>query len=339
MLCVPCYVLYEEMVIFIHGQDTYRSRQYLSKLKNKFLKEVDATGDSLNIINGAVCNIGDISNAAQGASLFVRKRMVIVEDLFVNKKETIFKQVFDFLTKNEKTQNQDDNIIIFWDSLGENERINKAKKDLFNFLIKTKYSPKPFKKLTNFEVVNWIKNEVAKEDLNMDQKTALLLAGFVDNDLWQASNELNKLINYKKGLGVSFIDTEDVRKMVAIRNDDNIFALTDAIVNNNKSIALKLLEEQIEAGQNELQILNLVARQFKILARVKEQSEAGNNNSRSIASALKLHPYVAQKSLAQAQNYSLVNIKDILNQLVQIDCGFKKGQRNIKMELEMIVVG
>ena len=327
------------MIIFVYGQDTYRSRQYLGKLKDKFLREVDIAGDSLNIVDGSICNIEEISNAAQGASLFARKRMVVIEDIFLNKKEVIFKQAFDFL-QNKNKENKDDNIVIFWDSLGENEKINKTKKDLFNFLNKCKYNPKPFKKLLNMEVMRWITDEVRLQGLQIEMQAAMFLANLTRNDLWQISNEIKKLVNYKQGIDPSgtMINIEDIKKMVVNNIDSNIFALIDAISNKNKSAALKLLEEQIEVEQNELQILNLVARQFKILARIKEQIDIGVNNAQKIASALKLHPYVAQKSLSQAHGYSLANIKNILNKLIDIDYRFKTGQCNIKMELEMLIM-
>ena len=50
------------MILFIYGQDTFQSLKYLNKLKDKFLREVDTAGDSLNIIDGAMCNIDDIQN-------------------------------------------------------------------------------------------------------------------------------------------------------------------------------------------------------------------------------------------------------------------------------------
>ena len=202
------------MIIFIYGQDTYRSRQYLNKLKNKFLSEVDKSGDSLNMIDGSTCDAKEISSITQGASLFVRKRMVVIEDLFLNKKEIIFKQVFDFV-KDKNSEDQDDNIIIFWDSLGENEKINKAKKDLFNFLCQTKYSPKPFKKILNMEVTRWIINEFQLQGLKIESRAAMLLGNLAGNDLWQISNEIEKLVNYKKGIEPSSaalsIEVDDIK--------------------------------------------------------------------------------------------------------------------------------
>ena len=327
------------MIIFIYGQDTFRSRQYLKQLKDKFLREVDTIGDSLNIVDGATCNMEEISSAGGGASLFARKRMIVVEDLFLNKKEIILKQAFDFL-QNKDNADPNGNIIIFWDSLGETEKINKVKKDLFNFLTKTKYSPKPFKKLSSVEIMRWITSEVQKEGLIIDSQAAMFLGNLTDNDLWQISNELKKIINYKQGQAniSNTLTIEDIKKMVANNIDNNVFALIDAISNKNKSAALKLLEEQIEAGQNELQILSLVSRQFKILARIKEQIEAGVTNSRQIASTLKLHPYVAQKSLSQASGYTLANIKNILNKLIEMDFRFKKGLCDVRMELEMLIL-
>ena len=154
-------------------------------------------------------------------------------------------------------------------------------------------------------------------------------------DLWQLSNEINKLIAYFEN---KQIDAEDVKNMIATAAiEENIFALTDAIASKNKVLALKLTEEQIEAGMNEIQMLVMVMRQFSILARVKNAMENGLS-SRDMATALKIHPYVVQKSLTQARGFAAEELQNILNNLVQIECRAKSGQGSIKVLLEILIM-
>ena len=321
------------MIIFIHGEDTYRSRAYLHKLKNKYLKEIDNTGSNLSQINGEKTNIAEINNAVSTASLLVKKRMVIIENLFCIKNDKSLDDIYS-LFKQDKIQNSDSNILIIWESIGEKERLTKQKKELKKFLISTKYSPKPFNRLTPRELVNWIINYTISKNSTITNEAANLLCSYTQNDLWLISNELDKLIYYKLPNG---IDANDVKNMVTALVNDNIFALIDSIGNRNKGAALNLLKNQLEFGANEFQILSLILRQFKILARVKSQSESGLTKTQ-IANITKIHPFVVKKSLIQAKNYTLKTITTLINKLTEYDFMAKTGKIKASEMLEMFIL-
>ena len=98
------------------------------------------------------------------------------------------------------------------------------------------------------------------------------------------------------------------------------------------------LEEQYEAGLNDPYLLNMVIRQFKILLQVRQALEKGLS-SRQMMSALKLHPFVIQKSLAQVKAFSLDELKKQFSHLIEIDSRMKQGQANIKLELDLMLSG
>ena len=101
------------MIIFLYGEDTFRSRRKLNELKDKFLRDVDPNGTSLQVVDGEVARIEEIGELVGPASLFSRKRMIVIEHIFNNKDQTIFEELFAYL----KNKGIADNIIIFWDSL------------------------------------------------------------------------------------------------------------------------------------------------------------------------------------------------------------------------------
>lgn len=327
------------MIIFLYGEDTYRSRKKLIELKEKFIKEVDPAGTSLVAADGGSIDLEEFNELVFPPSLFARKRMVVIENIFLSKKQDIFKNIVELL-KNKKKM---DNILIFWDSLGSEEKLSKEKNDLLNFLKKADYIGR-FKALTNKETAEWIKSEVRDRAGSITLSAANLLSTFLGNDLWAVSNEIDKLINYKKGQKLNLpddkkninIDVEDVEKLVRSGFDENIFALADAFSLKNKQAALKLLEEQIEAGVNEVYLLSMIIRQFKILFQIREGLDA-NHSARKITSLLKLHPYIIQKGVSQAKNFSLERLREILNKLIKIDFLVKKGLSTVRKELEIII--
>ncbi|MEI6597040.1 MAG: hypothetical protein WCL13_02400, partial [bacterium] len=78
------------MIIFLYGQDNFRSRLKLNELKDKYLREIDKLGSGLKIINGAKANFSEITAAVSPSSLLSKKRLIIIEDIFINKDKLIF---------------------------------------------------------------------------------------------------------------------------------------------------------------------------------------------------------------------------------------------------------
>lgn len=341
------------MIIFLYGQDNFRSRLKLNELKDKYLREVDKLGSGLKIINGAKASFADIAAAVSPSSLLSKKRLIIIEDIFINKDKLIFAKLGEYF----KNKQQDDNIIIVWeanikikkiknapvprllDSSGQEKPLLKKPAELFKFLSAQKYAYN-FNLLSNAESANWVKKQTALRGGKISARAAEALVGLVGADGWQINNELAKLLSYKMASrltpGGAEIEIEDVKNLVRGNFSENIFALTDALSVKNKALAVKLLDEQIEAGLSDGYLLNMFVRQFRILLQIKQGFESGLSQ-RQIAGQLKLHPFVAQKGLEQARYFTLPVLKNILSRLAKIDYEVKSGQGDYLTGLNMLI--
>jgi DNA polymerase-3 subunit delta len=332
------------MIIFLYGEDTFRSREKLKEFKEKFLRDVDPSGNSLMTVNGGETTMEKINEALTSSSLFVQKRMVIIENIFANKDKSIYDQVYEYLRAKEKEQ---ENIIIFWDETsGEKKSTNK----LFKYLSKSpnlkqnKKLVQNFKNLSNTEATAWVKKRVKNLGGKISNKASLTLTSFFGSDLWQLNNEVQKLVNFKlgqdkgliKGAETAEITEKDVEDLSRGKVDENIFALTDAISNKNKALALKLFEQEFEAGVADTYLMHMIIRQFKILLQVRQSLDQGYT-SRKIINELKLHPFVVQKSLNQVRAFSLEILKKIIKQLILIDKKIKTGQTDIKTGISLLI--
>lgn len=331
------------MIIFFYGEDTFRSRKKLKELKEKFLREVDSKGLGLTVLDGERADWEKINQAIGAASLLSRKRLVIIENIFNNKNEIIFRELPFYLK--DKKRSQGDNIIVFWDSLsGSGQKLSQAKADLFKMLAKQKYAQE-FKPLSNSETAAWVKKEIESRGGKISRPAVLILSALLGSDLWQINNEIDKLVNYKAGQKLHLAGAEeavtiteaDVKEIVQGVFDEKVFALTDAISNKNKKLAVKLYEEQLESGKSDDYLFNMILRQFRILLTIRQALDSGFS-ARKIASTLKLHPFVAQKSIIQVRNFSLVGLKDILGQLVRIDYLVKSGRLDGRAALSSLIV-
>lgn len=331
------------MIIFLYGEDTFRSRKKLQELKEKFIREVDPHGTSLSLLDGEKTNMQKINDAIGSASLLSKKRMVVIENLFNQKEGLVFEQILNFF-KN-KAASLDDNIIIVWDSLSSTVKaLAKNKAQLLKFLAAQKYAQE-FKSLSNPETAAWVKKEIESRSAEISREALARLVVLTGSDLWQLNNEINKLINYKQAAQLQLsaggesarIETQDVVDLVEGVFDQNIFVLMDAISNRNKNLVVKLFEEQLEAGKGEDYLLNMITRQIKILLQVRQALDSGLD-SRKIISQLKLHPFVVQKSITQVRNFNLVSLKNLLTQLIKLDAQMKTGQINLRAALDLFFV-
>jgi len=326
------------MIIFLYGEDTFRSRQKLKELKDRFTREVDKSGGSIVNLAGESLSVETLSETIGARSLFARKRMIIIENIFNNKSDKILEKLFDYLKKQTgKKEKTEDNVIIFWD---ETSGAKLEKNKLFKFLSEQQYAQN-FKKLSNTETATWIKKELSAREAKIKPQAVLNLASMFGSDLWQLHNEIDKLVNFKKAQllpeSEAVINEEDVESLSRGNVDANIFALTDAIGNKNKALAVKLLEQEIEAGVAEQYLLTMVVRQFKILLQVKEATEVGMS-PRKMTSQLHLHPYVVQKCSAQVRSFSMPLLKNIFSGLLEIDKAIKSGQGDFKSALDLMIV-
>ena len=329
------------MIIFLYGADTFRSRRKLNELIAKFKREVDPGGSNIAVINGEKADLGKLNEAIVSSSLLVKKRLVVIENVFENKLEAVPSQLLVQLKKHQ--DGPDSNIIILWSEVGANDALNKAKTELFKFLSKQKYAQE-FKILSNTETASWIKKEVEARGGKIAAAAAIELAVLTACDLWQINNEVDKLVNFKAGQKLQLgetasdfkIEVADVAGLVAGIFDERIFTLTDALANKQRGAAAKLLEEQISSGASAEYILSMLIRQYRILLSVRQAVESGEG-PRAIATHLKLHPFVAQKSLGQARNFTLGALKNLLDRLLDIDYRNKSGQADVLTSLDLLI--
>ncbi|MBU4331928.1 DNA polymerase III subunit delta [Candidatus Parcubacteria bacterium] len=314
------------MIIFLYGVDSYRIQQKLNKYKQKFLRDIDASGINIEILEGAEITVESFRKAVLSGGLFIKKRMVIIKNIFSNRKDkSIFTEIENCVKRNEGDA---DNILIFIQNQEHKSHLSK----LFKILLTQKFSEE-FKPLTGSKLNQWIKKEAEARGGKITREAVQALVVSVGNNLWQMSNEIDKLLGYKEGKAV---EVDDVRLLVRARADENIFNLTDAFSRKDKAGALKLFADQINAGISFQYLLTMIARQIKILLQIKD-ALANNRPQYGLAKELGLHPYAVQKSIPQARNFTFDELKKIYSQLLGIDVKLKTSSIEPEALFDLLV--
>jgi DNA polymerase III subunit delta len=320
------------MIIFLYGEDTYRSSQKLNQIKDKFIKEVDSSGMNLTTLDGVKLKFEEFNQQVKASPFLARKRLVIIKNLISdNKSKEIQKEIVELLNTEWKNP-QEDNILIFWESADHSK--TKTKNALWDRLIKEKLAEE-FTPLKPVQLNAWLEKEISRRGSQIDKASIPLLAALVGNNLWQMSSEIDKLINY---CGSRAITGADIELLVKAKFDDNIFNLVDALGNNNKKLALKLMSDQFNLESDEMYLLSMLIRQFRILLLTKDLAEKNSRiGKEKIAQELQIHPFVAQKALWQINNFTLDKLKNIYQMLLDIDFKIKTSSLKPRVLFDLLI--
>jgi len=304
------------MIIFLYGQDTYRSCQKLKEIIEHY-KEIHKSGLSLRYFDSENLNFQDFKSEIETRSIFREKKLVVLKDAFNNKN---FQE--EFLKQEEKFINSEDVILIY-------EKKEISEKNVLLKFLKKKSSlcqklvwGQEFELLEGEKLKNWAKKEFGQYQARIDSRALDHLINFIGNNLWQMSNEIKKLVNYKNG---EVIKVKDIELLVRPKIEADIFKTIDAIALRNKKQALELLHKHLEKGDAPLYLLAMINFQLRNLLTIKSGAR------------LSAHPYVVKKATQQAENFSLDELKKIYQKIFQADLNIKTGKIGAEAALDLFI--
>jgi DNA polymerase-3 subunit delta len=319
------------MIIFLHGEDEFRSAQKLAEIKNKFL-EKNKEGGTLFVFDFSEKEIGaeDLLLNLSTGGLFSNNKLAIFKNALQNKKLAESEELLDFLKKLKREENKD-LTMVFW----EDEKFEKKAK-LVKYLLANSKSQE-FEFLQGTKFTDWIREEVGRKsagDVSISPDAAQKIATFVGSDnLSLLDREIEKVANYKsKGE----ITDADVDLLVKSRINTDVFRTIDALSGSDKKSAIELLHNHLNSGDDPFYLLSMYFYQFRNLLKIKPFAQK-HISEREIAQKLKLHLFVVRKSISQCDSFSLSRLKEIYKELCELDYRAKTGKMEIELALDRFV--
>jgi len=318
------------MFIFLYGVDVYRSQQKLKEIIEHY-KKIYPKGLNLEYVD-ACQPVGELSfqefiGKIQQVSIFKEKKLIVLFNLFFN---TELKKTFLEKEKKEKLLTklaESEDIILAYE-----EQEVSQKEPLFVFLKKFAKCQE-FKLLDDLKIKNWVKKEFLNFQTEISPGAIEQIINFLGNDLWRLSNEIKKLVAYKKN---KKIEITDINYLVKSKIEVDIFKTIEAIAVKDKKQALNLLHKHLEKGDDPLYLLSMINFQFRNLLIIKDLIEK-NYPYDSLIKETKLHPYVIKKSYFQSQKFTFLELKKIYQKIFQIDLKIKTGQTNAQLALDLFI--
>ncbi len=320
------------MILFVYGPDSYRVREKSRELIDQFRQKRDSVGINVVKFSGENLDFDRLRQETMTQGFLSEKKMIVVDRLLSLGNTETQEKVLEFINEFAKKKSETNILLFVEEKVGG--KIKNITKKLFTALKNQQYAFE-FPELVDRKLEHWINDYVARLGGNIDAKASGELAVRVGSNLWRMSNELQKLVNLKQK---QTITQDDIDEHINATFEENIFTLTESIVQKDKNKALRLLSDTIDGGANEIYLLTMIVRQFRILLQVKSLVDSGNSSAKSIANNLGLHPYVTQKSLPLAKHYTLDQLKKIYSRLSSIDASLKTSHPNPQLLLNLLII-
>ena len=319
------------MVIFLYGSDGYRLKKNVDTIVGAHQKKHKNGMSYYRFDLSDDNNFDDLENAVKSVSFFDEAKLIIVKNAFSGRYgDQLISLVGDFKIADDKRT-----VMVFIENRQEKE-LQKTGKELFKFLSSDNNLVKNIEHLNGAKLADWVRREFKLNGYDISSKTAGLLVSLVGNDSWALANEINKLSNYKKG---GTVIEEDIELLISRKEDGKIFDLVDAVGNQNRAKAFEMMYRLINSGSDPHYLLSMLVYHLENLLSVSDEMERGASPSyQSIAKKCGLHPFVAKKSINQAQKFSKDDLKARFSYLAGLDIASKNGLVNLEDALYNLVL-
>lgn len=316
------------MIIFLYGEDSFRSGEKLVEIKNKFLEKT-SSGSIPSVVDYEDPVRKDFFESAGSSGLFSEKSLIIVKNMLAETKKEEQEKILEQFKEKKYLADDKNTVLVFW------EKNSPKKSKLLEYLLKNSKNQK-LEKLNGIKFTNWIIERLKKYNHGAAMGRVALekLMAYAGEDMFKLDNEIKKLASFKEE---GEIGAEDIELLVKANVDANIFQTIEALSSGNKKTALKLLHNQIAKGEDPFYIFSMYVYQFRNLLKIADFFQKGINDRYIIAKETKLHPFVVQKGLAQLRNFDFERLKNIYGRLQIIDTKIKTGKIDIKLALDKFV--
>lgn len=192
-----------------------------------------------------------------------------------------------------------------------------------------------------YRMDNWIFEKAEKSGGQFTRQAAAELAQMVEDDTRLADQEIHKLLDY-----VDYarpVQPEDVSLLTVDTSQANIFAMVDALGNRQGGTALGILQRLLDQASHAY-VFSMVVRQFRFLLLVREilDSGGGKNQVREGLIFLQsnrraLPDWLAGRLIGQANKFSIDELEQIYQRLLDIDEDNKNGLVPLDLAMEMLI--
>ena len=305
-------------VYLIFGEEAFLKKSYKNQMKQAMVGD-----DTMNFhqFEGKWVDLKEVISLADTMPFFGDRRLILLEDTGLFKSSGA-EVLVDYLPSMPETTH-----LLFAES--EVDKRNRLYKKVKSLGYAAQMDRQDARQLSA-----WAGGILAREGKKITGRTMELFLGKTGDDMENIRMELEKLISYT--LGREVITDEDVEEICTNRVTNKIFDMVAAIAGRKTRLAMDLYEDLLTLKEPPMRILFLIARQFNQILQVKELMSQGMDRG-SIASKLKMQPFVVGKVMPWARTFTQEQIWSYVNLCVDAEEAVKTGRLGERLAVELLI--
>lgn len=306
-----------KQIYLLYGEEAFLKNSYKNRLKEAIIGD-----DTMNFarFEGKGLDVDELIRLADTMPFFAERRLILVED------SGFFKSASDALVQYLPSM-PDTTILLFVETeVDKRNRLYKKVKDMG-------YAAE-LNRQDSAQLARWAGGILTREQKKITKHTMELFLSMAGDDMENIRMELEKLISYT--LGREVIIDEDVLAVCTVQVTNRIFEMVSAIVNRQPRKAMDLYEDLLTLKEPPMRILFLIARQFNQLLQVKDLMGKGMDKG-TIASKLKMQPFVVGKTMPQARQFGREQILSYVEFCVETEEAVKSGRLQDRLAVELLI--
>ena len=304
------------MILFLYGEDTYRTKRKLDEIRAKFTRDIDPSNLNLQELDGEKADLGEIRAAVSASPFLAKKRMLVLTDAILNagKKEAeALSELMDAVPE--------DTILVVRERAGAADLEDAP---AFAKLKGGKFYPE-FRPLGPKELQAWIQDEAKLRGVEFMKDGLAAYLPVAGTDAWKISGELDALAATARAAGTGRITAEAVRSLANLQTEQSVFDFLDAVGTRRADLAVRLLDALLEQGETEVMLLSRLQAHLRGLLVAADLSVLGQATKERLAREIGVHPFAAAKLVSQTRYFKPHELERLYVKLIDADEQLKRG--------------
>jgi DNA polymerase-3 subunit delta len=224
----------------------------------------------------------------------------------------------------------DTSIVVFfaaYEKLDERKKITKQLKKAAAVI-----DVQPMKEA---DVRRYLQQTLDNDELVMARDAFELFIRLTDMRLSKAMQELEKLRLYAGEQ--KRISKQAVEQLVPKSLEDNVFDLTNYVLQGKTEAALRLYDDLYIQGEETIKINAILISQIRLLLQTAILMKIGYQQG-NIAETLKVHPYRVKLAMQQAKKLNQKDLAHLYDELIENDYLIKSGRMEKEFLFQLFVL-
>ena len=187
-------------------------------------------------------------------------------------------------------------------------------------------------KMDSHSVYKVTREMIMQKGAKIDNDALNLLLSRTGDNLFEISHQVEKLTLYTQ-----HIRMEDVDALVAAPLEENVFALTNAILAHDMAKTMGIYKDLMVTNHEPIALIALIATSLRHLYEVKLLSRKGYND-REIAKMTGINPRAIYPIRKNGEKFEINELLAKLNELSQLDVKIKTGLIDKQRGLELFLL-